>query len=652
LERLLGIGRVAEVYEVRRDGARGFSQRFALKRMLPELARDREFVQVFAARAELEAGLSHPNLVQLIDFGETRGELYSVLELVDGITLEVLLEFFLPSRAGVPLRPALHIVRSVLRALRFLHDVADERGAKRGLVHGDVTPASVLLGRLGQVKLSELGLRGAVSGSAAERLFALRGRSAYDAPETRALVRGGARADVYSLARLMTELLVGRARAARLDAELAHPAIPDDLRPLIAAALAEEPERRPSGALFDTALGAFVDAEQLGFSDAELAAWIAATRARRVQSGVRARVRTPPPPRPEQTPPSANPTSRRSAPTVRPGLIPKASAAPDAAVNAGELRAPLAPLTRDAEPCWSRELGRVEIPMVLFGIIRRSETGVLELVVDGVEKRLGFRDGQLLFVDSNDASERLGERLVRSGVVAPEDVNQALAFAAARGAQGRMRIGQAFVAMARLSASRLREELLAQRADRFVELGSWESCRATYTKAGSARDPLLRALPVRGADAPALSPEESVELAADLVNEGFDDVEIALRLAPFHASPLARRDWIEDVGILVGDPDQGLALERAPGALTLNSLVASLAAEGVSRESVLRAVFLGLVAGALWMPGWPSRPSVPAPAAAPPPGELEPSEFPEAELATLENPSETYFCPDAKLPRR
>jgi hypothetical protein len=649
LERLLGIGRVAEVYEVRRDGARGFSQRFALKRMLPELARDREFVQVFAARAELEAGLAHPNLVQLIDFGETRGELYSVLELVDGITLEVLLEFFLPNRSGVPLRPALHIVRSVLRALRFLHDVADERGVKRGLVHGDTTPASVLLGRLGQVKLSELGLRSAVSGAAAERLFALRGRSAYDAPETRALVRGGARADVYSLARLMTELLVGRARAARLDAELAHPAIPDDLRPLIAAALAEEPERRPSAALFDTALGAFVDAEQLGFSDAELAAWIAATRARRVQSGVRARVRTPPPPRPEQTPPSANPMSRRSAPTVRPGLILETPAAP-AAVNAGELRAPLAPLTRDAAPCWSRGLGRVEIPMVLFGIIRRSETGLLELAVGGIQKRLGFREGQLLFVDSNDASERLGERLVRSGVIAPEDVDQAIAFAAARGAQGRMRIGQAFVAMARLSASRLREELLAQRADRFVELGSWESCQATYTKAGSARDPLLRALPVRGADAPALSLGESVELAADLVNEGFDDVEIALRLAPFHASPLARRDWIEDVGMLVGNPDQGLALERAPGALTLNSLVAALAAEGVSRESALRGVFLGLVAGALWMPGWPSRPSVPAPVAAPQTEELEPSEFPEAELATLENPSETYFCPDAKLP--
>src|SRR5262245_22775262 len=82
LVRLLATGGMAEVYEARRAGVHGFTKRFALKRILPQLARDERLVQMFCDEARIHAGLSHPNLVEVVDFGEERGELYMVMEYI------------------------------------------------------------------------------------------------------------------------------------------------------------------------------------------------------------------------------------------------------------------------------------------------------------------------------------------------------------------------------------------------------------------------------------------------------------------------------------------------------------------------------------------------------------------------------------------
>src|SRR5262245_19732623 len=84
IEAKLGAGGMAEVCSARRDGPHGFSKRVAVKRILPGAAEDEAFVKMFIEEASLAARLSHPNIVQVFDFGDDDGELYLAMELVEG----------------------------------------------------------------------------------------------------------------------------------------------------------------------------------------------------------------------------------------------------------------------------------------------------------------------------------------------------------------------------------------------------------------------------------------------------------------------------------------------------------------------------------------------------------------------------------------
>src|SRR5579862_8467773 len=82
----IAAGGMAEVYLARRKGPFGFNKTVAVKRILPQLAKDAEFVAMFVDEARVAATLSHPNIVQVFDFGEQDGELYMAMEFVRGAT--------------------------------------------------------------------------------------------------------------------------------------------------------------------------------------------------------------------------------------------------------------------------------------------------------------------------------------------------------------------------------------------------------------------------------------------------------------------------------------------------------------------------------------------------------------------------------------
>src|SRR5665811_285772 len=91
LERKLGTGGMAEVYLARRSGPRGFTKRVAIKRILPELSEDSQLIQMFCDEARLAATLNHPNIAQVLEFGEQDGELYIVMEYVEGVSCATIL---------------------------------------------------------------------------------------------------------------------------------------------------------------------------------------------------------------------------------------------------------------------------------------------------------------------------------------------------------------------------------------------------------------------------------------------------------------------------------------------------------------------------------------------------------------------------------
>ncbi len=174
-------------------------RRVAVKILRPDLARDAAFVLRFRREAQLAAGLSHPNIVAIHDFEERSGELFLVMEYVDGRTLRDRL-----TREGaMSVREAVRVFSAVLAALAAAH--------RAGLVHRDVKPENVLLRPDGTVKVTDFGLaRSVTSSTRTSTTGVLLGTVSYLAPEQLDGDRADERSDVYAAGLILYELLTGQ----------------------------------------------------------------------------------------------------------------------------------------------------------------------------------------------------------------------------------------------------------------------------------------------------------------------------------------------------------------------------------------------------------------------------------------------------------
>lgn len=196
---------MAEVFRAELIGAEGFCRPVAVKRMLPALSAEPGFEEMFRKEAQLAAGLHHPNVVTVLDFDrDAEGQLFLVMELVEGTDLRRLMN------AG-PLPPAVaaHVVAEVLEALQHAHTLT-VNGRACGLVHRDVTPHNVLIGREGHVKLSDFGIAKAVEGTSMTATGVLKGKVAYMSPEQIEGEPLDGRSDIFALGIVFHELLTGR----------------------------------------------------------------------------------------------------------------------------------------------------------------------------------------------------------------------------------------------------------------------------------------------------------------------------------------------------------------------------------------------------------------------------------------------------------
>lgn len=199
--RRIASGGMAEVYLCRLSGEEGFRKRVALKVVHPRHADDPRFRELFAREARLAASLSHPNLVQVFDFGREGDAHFLAMEYVEGWNLAQAAEQ--ARQLLVPISPGVwrHWVDGIWSGLAYLHE--------KGVVHRDVSPANVLVARNGAVKITDFGIsRVAGDGQADEGTRA--GKSGYLAPER---IRGeGATSssDLFAAGVISVELLLGR----------------------------------------------------------------------------------------------------------------------------------------------------------------------------------------------------------------------------------------------------------------------------------------------------------------------------------------------------------------------------------------------------------------------------------------------------------
>jgi len=211
LVRQLGAGGMAETFEGVRTGPGGFEQRVCVKRILPAVSDDPNFVRLFREEARVAARLRHANIVQLLDVGDVDGAHYLTLELVLGCDLRRLLQFerarqgLAPGVAGGGLTSGIvaFLAAEIATALEVAH------GGATAIVHRDISPSNVLLSTAGEVKLADFGIARALTDNHATRTQAVRGKVPYMAPEY--ALRGvvDRRVDLFALGVLLYEALAG-----------------------------------------------------------------------------------------------------------------------------------------------------------------------------------------------------------------------------------------------------------------------------------------------------------------------------------------------------------------------------------------------------------------------------------------------------------
>jgi serine/threonine-protein kinase len=286
----IATGGMAEVYLSRRAGPHGFQKVVAVKRILPQLAQDSDFVAMFVDEARVCARLAHPNIVQVFDFGEHDGELYMAMEYVDGTTAARLVRAAAARGEEVPLEAALYIALSILRGLDYAHNVRGEDGRALALVHRDVSPGNVLIDRSGAVKLTDFGIARAAEIERRTDAGQLKGKLGYMSPEQVVGKELDARSDLFTAAIVLAELVMLRPLFSgpneidvlmRIrDADLAvidraGARVPDDVKAILFRAMARDRALRyPNAATFAEAIEEVLRRRRLQVGPGKLATWI------------------------------------------------------------------------------------------------------------------------------------------------------------------------------------------------------------------------------------------------------------------------------------------------------------------------------------------------------------------------------------------
>jgi serine/threonine-protein kinase len=210
LVKLIASGGMAEVYLARQAGAAGFEKLVCLKRILPHLARDKQFVDMFLNEARLAAHLDHPNIVSIFDLGETNGNYFIAMEFIDGPSLRAVHKRAADRGELLPIPEIVKIISMAAGGLEYAHDLADEKGKPLGLVHRDISPDNILVHRNGSAKVVDFGIAKAANSSGATRTGTLKGKVAYMPPEQLRGEQLDRRTDVFALGVVLYELLTGK----------------------------------------------------------------------------------------------------------------------------------------------------------------------------------------------------------------------------------------------------------------------------------------------------------------------------------------------------------------------------------------------------------------------------------------------------------
>jgi len=202
----LAVGGMAEIFLACERGLAGLERQVVIKRILPHLAEQQKFLDMFLREARIVARLNHRNVVQIHELGHDNGQYFLVMEYLEGLTTREL--FLLAREAGLqlPVNVVVEVLRQACRGLHAMHEARDLEGQPLGLVHRDVSPQNVMITLDGHIKLVDFGIAKATEGLDATYTGSLKGKFSYMSPEQCLNEPLDRRSDIFTLGILLWEL--------------------------------------------------------------------------------------------------------------------------------------------------------------------------------------------------------------------------------------------------------------------------------------------------------------------------------------------------------------------------------------------------------------------------------------------------------------
>lgn len=259
LLRRIAVGGMAEIFLARHEGPGGFAKTVVVKRVLPHLADNPTLVQMFLDEARIASQFSHPNVVQVFDFGQEGGTYYLAMEYVQGENLQTLMRAARNAKRAIPLDIACRLVTPICAGLHHAHTLTDSSGNSLKVVHRDISPVNIMVSFSGVVKVVDFGIARAEGRLQQTRTGVIKGKFHYMSPEQVLAKDLDARSDVFAIGIVLHELLTGQklfvrenqletARAILTD-EIPSPGslrmgVPNELDAIVMRALSRDPEHR------------------------------------------------------------------------------------------------------------------------------------------------------------------------------------------------------------------------------------------------------------------------------------------------------------------------------------------------------------------------------------------------------------------------
>ncbi len=208
---MIARGGMAEIYKAKKKGVKGFEKIIVIKKILSGYGEDDKYIEMFVDEAKIAAELTHPNIVQIYDFGKKDNFYFIAMEYVEGKDLRLILNKLMERGAELEEHLAVHMIIKTLEALSYAHSAKDSKGNNLEIVHRDISPPNILISYSGEIKLTDFGVSKASNKSHQTLSGALKGKLLYMSPEqAKAEENIDNRSDIYSVGVILFELVTGR----------------------------------------------------------------------------------------------------------------------------------------------------------------------------------------------------------------------------------------------------------------------------------------------------------------------------------------------------------------------------------------------------------------------------------------------------------